>query len=122
MGKVYEVYELLEAIANGEITEKSNFIVRGGTYDGHKAHYQKGNIIINSFGQNVMMGTKLLSEDCTFELLEDEEIDKREIEELNVPISTHDYNWQDVDRNRMKINEMIRVINKMQKDNKIKEK
>lgn len=51
------------------------------------------------------------------EIIEDEEIDIQEIEELSDDID--EIGWFEVQE---KINEIIRVVNKMQQENKMKEK
>ena len=43
----------------------------------------------------------------TFELIEDETIDIDNIEELDTYETVETYDWQDVDTNRMTINELV---------------
>lgn len=63
---------------------------------------------------------KWLDED--FILIEDE-IDIDDIEELNAYETVETYDWQDVDENRMKINELIKWAKQVNKEIKsIKEK
>ena len=59
----------------------------------------------------------------TFELIEDETIDIDNIEELDTYETVETYDWQDVDTNRMTINELIQAVKQLNKEIKsIKEK
>ncbi len=118
MGKVYKGYELMKAIAEGEVRQKTRFLDltdKREQSNGSRKHYysyKNGNFIQEGFGGSNIL--KILNHD--FKLLEEEEIDIQEIEELEVYMSTNEYNWQNVDENRMKINEIIREVKKMQKE------
>lgn len=52
------------------------------------------------------------------EILEDEETDIQDIEELELYDTRAEYDEADIHENREKINEIIRVVNKMQKESK----
>lgn len=117
MGKVYKGYELMKAIAEGEIRQETKFLdlTDKREYDGRRKHYysyRNGNFIHEGFVRSNLL--QILNHD--FELLEDEKINTQEMEELNLYMSTTEYTWQDVDKNRMKINEIIRAVNGIQKE------
>lgn len=72
MSKTYKGYELVKAIADGEIKEKSKFIINGGQFDTFYAYYKDKNIKVYMFGKEAILGIEYLSENCNFELIEDE--------------------------------------------------
>ena len=58
-----------------------------------------------------------------FELIEDNTIDIDNIEELDTYETVETYDWQDVDTNRMTINELVQAVKQLNKEIKsIKEK
>lgn len=118
MDKAYKGYELMKAIAEGEIRQETRFLDltdKREQNNGSRKHYysyRNGNFIKEGTGGNNLLS--ILNHD--FKLLEDEKINTQEMEELNLYMSTIEYTWQDVDKNRMKINEIIRVVNGIQKE------
>lgn len=118
MDKAYKGYELMKAIAEGEIRQETRFLDltdKREQNNGSRKHYysyRNGNFIKEGTGGNNLLS--ILNHD--FKLLEDEKINTQEMEELNPYMSTTEYTWQDVDKNRMKINEIIRVVNGIQKE------
>lgn len=85
MSKVYKGYELIKAIANGEIKEGSRFIDTYTTPDyGYFAEKDNG-----------------------FELIEDETIDIDNIEKLDIGIITTE--------DRLKINELVQAVKQINK-------
>lgn len=58
-----------------------------------------------------------------FELIEDNTIDIDNIEELDTYKTVETYDWQDVDTNRMTINELVQAVKQLNKEIKsIKER
>lgn len=120
MGKVYKGYELYKAIANGEIEENSKF-----KDNNNQIWRWNGFNFVAKYDYNDYVFSLM-----DFELLEDEEIDTQKIEELKtLGCNIETDNGMIVPTENLacdyiisKINEIIRVVNKMQLDNKIKEK
>lgn len=81
MSKIYKGYELIKAIADGEIKEGSEFIIKYGEFNDFHAFYKNDEIRTYLFGKEYKLTTKDFAE-SEFELIEDE-IDIDNIEELN---------------------------------------
>ena len=127
MSKVYKGYELIKAIADGEIKSGTQIRVHRpfgntkytidywfwGNWFGKEDGYSKPLDNIELF---------LCDRENTFELIEDE-IDIDNIEELDTYETVETYDWQDVDTNRMTINELVQAVKQLNKEIKsIKEK
>lgn len=122
MSKVYKGYELMKAIANGEIEEGSRFKVKA-LWNGSYFYYNRiaivkyKNIVYEEEEEIITSWTIINSE---FELIEDETIDIESIEELvgtidircnNKIIEAEDYFY-----NTYNIVESIKSISDKQKE------
>lgn len=120
MGKAYKGYELYRMIANGEIKRNSQF-----KDNNNQIWNWNGFDFISEYDYNDYVFSLM-----DFEILEDEETDIEEIEEIT-ETSTIDYSentkemitaYQLIHRCEYKINEIIRVVNKMQQENNDRDK
>lgn len=119
MGKVYKGYELMKAIINGDLKINQRVQSKNGnvyivTNEEGLLADDEDNTIIDCFSS---LGELLITE---FEVLENEEIDIQEIKELwgNVVGDSNQCRDDFMIKNRNKINEIIKVVNKMQLNNK----
>lgn len=127
----YKGYELLKAIADGEIYygtkfkikdwneiivyEQSNLIFRE-IFDTKEEGSNYGKAIFDLWNLDYILNAE-------FELIEDNTIDIDNIEELDTYETVETYDWQDVDTNRMTINELVQAVKQLNKEIKsIKEK
>jgi len=120
MSKEYSFIELLTSIKNGEIKEGAGFYINGKQdviweYNGYD--------IVNSDNETLHdIYTLEFILEFKFELIEENTID--EIEELNnlvdlIPQSDNENLLLEFIRtNKSKINELVRVVNKLIKENK----
>ena len=128
--KIYKGYELLKAIADGEINYGTKFKIKDWN---EIIVYNQSNLIFreifdtkeegSNYGKTIFDFWNLdyiLS--AEFGLIEDE-IDIDNIEELDTYETVETYDWQDVDTNRMTINELVQSVKQLNKEIKsIKEK
>ena len=107
--KIYKGYELMKAIANGEIKEGSRFYMRYETscYD-CVVIYSYFGIIREDDNREISFNNLKYN---TFELIEDESIDIESIEKLN--------ELSDCEERNIKINELIQAVKQL--DKKVKE-
>ena len=114
-----KVIDLLNKIANKEKLPK-RIKYNETIYKYQKSIHEKGYVNTDE-GYNEWLSDMLNDTEKDLndevEVLEDEEIDIQEIEELSDDID--EIGWFEVQK---KINEIIRVVNKMQQENKMKEK
>lgn len=102
--KKYKGYELIKAITNGEIKEGTEFLIKNKTkvyYDGRILRYKE---TYCGIVPNTEIGMSWLTEE--FELIEE----NKEIEKLN-DNDTYDYNHV-----ALKINELVRAVNRINKE------
>lgn len=119
MSKVYKGYELLKSIADGEIKEGSRFDTYKGIVYFDGINLREDNAEGHYFTEII---DDLEFSKLKFELIEDE-IDIDNIEELDTYETVETYDWQDVDTNRMTINELVQAVKQLNKEIKsIKEK
>ena len=121
--KIYKGYELIKAMANGEINYGTKFKIKDWN---EIVVYEQSNLIFreilgtgeegNNYGKTIFDLWNLdyiLS--ANFELIEEDTIDIESIEELN--------ELSDCEERNMKINEIIRAVKQLNKEIKsIKEK
>lgn len=112
MSKVYKGYELIKAIAAGEIKENTRFREmeenRYYIVKDRKLWEQEDIGIYNSKLENLQITYGV------FELIEDEEIDIQSIEELDT--HTFDSNARTITiQNRNKINEILEAVKQLDK-------
>lgn len=81
--KIYKGYELIKAIADGEIKEGSEFIIKGGEFNDFDAFYKNDEIRTDLFGKEYKLTTKDFTE-SEFKLIEDNTIDIDNIKERNI--------------------------------------
>lgn len=113
MSKVYKGYELIKAIADGEIKEKEIKLRFGAGY--YTFYVDEDKIINNANGTGLYI-CKCLNEE--FEILNcEDEVDIESIEELNVGDTLNNK----ITRN--KINELVQAVKQLKKEIKeLKEK
>lgn len=108
MSKIYKGYELIKAIADGEIKEGSEFIIKYGEFNDFHAFYKNDEIRTYLFGKEYKLTTKDFAE-SEFELIEDE-VDIDNIEELDI------YEENVTKGNIIdKINELVQAVNQLEK-------
>lgn len=111
MGKIYKGYELLQAIAEGNIKEGTEFKIDNRTkvyFDGQILRYKEDYCGIKA---KTEIGMSWLTND--FEVLEDK-IDIQSIEELP-EMETEDYDKVQIGQNRIKINEILQWAKQIDK-------
>lgn len=117
MSKVYKGYELLKAIADGEIKEGSRFIVK--LLD-EIVFYTNDSLWYEGDDEELCASTIIESE---FELIEDETIDIDNIEEIKWRESEKEYLGYGVLVANEKINKLVQAVKQLNKEIKsIKEK
>lgn len=114
--KIYKGYQLMKAIADGEIEEGSRFKVKAlwngsYVYDNRIAIVKYKNIVYEEEEEIITSWTIINSE---FELIEDETIDIESINEL-LKIEPYEADKTDIVINRNKINEILKWAKQQEK-------
>ena len=105
MKKSYKGYELIKAIAEGNIKDGSRFRCKPFKHD---IVFQHGTLVIDTENMPEIFILCYLNDD--FELIE---TDIQELPELTSHIN---YDTYSIENNRHKINELVRAVNKMRKE------
>ena len=108
-----KVIDLLNKMANGErLPNKIKLDNKIWTCKEDKKYYNQCEIeLIDWYGNELQ---RCLND--YLELIEDETIDIDNIEELDTYETVETYDWQDVDTNRMTINELVQALKRLNKE------
>lgn len=110
--KIYKGYELIKAIADGEIKEGSRFL----TYNGKMEVIYKGNALWDKDGREEVGNSVIIKQ--FFELIEDETIDIESINELETysDDGVEFYDKSDIHKIAKKTNEILQAVKQLNKE------